>query len=71
MSTTRRVLISTAKTIEEGDDMKANIMRVANRLCEMLELCGDEDFVDKVLTNVACNECFDDDDIEAAEAEEE
>lgn len=50
--------------------MKAEIMRTANALCEMLESCGDEDFVDKVLGCVVCNERFEDEEIDAAADEE-
>lgn len=35
--------------------MKVEIARLANRLCELLELCDDSDFVDMVCSAVACN----------------
>lgn len=50
--------------------LKAAIMRAANRLCDMIEFCGDESFADKVVSYVAWNERFDDEEIEAAEAAE-
>lgn len=39
--------------------MKVEIARLANRLCELLDICDDADFVDMVCSAVACNELID------------
>ena len=39
--------------------MKIEIVRLANRLCELLELCDDADFVDMVCSAIACNNPID------------
>lgn len=44
--------------------MKREIARLANRLCELLELCDDENFVDIVRCTVSCNDPIDLDKIE-------
>lgn len=44
--------------------MKIEIARLANRLCELLELCDDADFVDMVCSAVACNYPIDIEEIE-------
>lgn len=44
--------------------MKREIARLANRLCELLDLCNDADFVDMVCSAVACNDQIDIDEIE-------
>ena len=49
--------------------MKIEIARLANRLCELLELCDDADFVDKVCSAVACNDPIDVDEIEEEEVQ--
>ena len=46
-----------------GMDMKREIARLANRLCELLELCDDADFIDMVCSAVACNDLIDIDEI--------
>ena len=51
--------------------MKADIMRLANELCEALEFCDDGDFVDDVIYRVSCNEPFDESEIYKAEDEED
>jgi hypothetical protein len=48
--------------------MKSQIMRTANKLCELLERCGDENFVDEVIFRVSCNDPFDEEQIEEVEA---
>lgn len=35
--------------------MKIEIIRLANRLCELLEMCDDEEFVDMVCCAVSSN----------------
>ena len=49
--------------------MKNEIIRLANRLCELLELCDDEAFVDMVCCALSCNSPIDseeyDDSLEA------
>lgn len=35
--------------------MKSEIIRLANRLCELLEMCDDEEFVDMVCCAVSNN----------------
>ena len=47
--------------------MKAEIMRLANQLCEALDYCSDGEFVDEVLYRVGCNEPFDEGEILNAE----
>lgn len=47
-----------------GMDMKREIARLANRLCELLELCDDEDFIDMVCCAVSCNDPINLDEIE-------
>lgn len=47
-----------------GMVMKREIARLANRLCELLGLCDDENFVDMVCSAVACNDPIDIDEIE-------
>lgn len=49
--------------------MKAKIMRLANELCSLLDCCSDDEFVDDVIARVSCNDPFDDEQIEAEEAE--
>lgn len=49
--------------------MRAKIMRLANQLCSLLDSCSDAEFVDEVCDRVASNEPFDEDDINAAEAD--
>lgn len=44
--------------------MKREIARLANKLCELLELCDDEVFVDMVCSAVSCNDPIDLDEIE-------
>ena len=39
--------------------MKHEIVRLANRLCELLDLCDDADFIDMVCSAVACNDPID------------
>lgn len=36
--------------------VKREIVRLANRLCELLDLCDDGDFVDRVCSAVCCND---------------
>nr|DAG30822.1 MAG TPA: hypothetical protein [Caudoviricetes sp.] len=48
-------------------DMKVEIVRLANRLCELLDLCNDADFVDMVCSAVACNDPIDIDEIKEDE----
>lgn len=47
--------------------MKVEIARLANRLCELLNLCDDADFVDMVCSAVACNNPIDAKEIEEDE----
>lgn len=42
--------------------MKREIIRLANHLCELLELCDDEEFVDMVCCAVSSNSRIDEDD---------
>ena len=44
--------------------MKYEIAKMANRLCELLDLCDDAEFVDMVCSAVACNDPIDLDKIE-------
>lgn len=44
--------------------MKYKIARLANKLCELLDLCNDADFVDMVCSAVACNDPIDLNEIE-------
>ena len=44
--------------------MKYEIAKMANRLCELLDLYNDTDFVDMVCSAVACNDPIDLDEIE-------
>ena len=44
--------------------MKYEIAKMANRLCELLDLCNDANFVDMVCNAVACNDPIDLDEIE-------
>lgn len=39
--------------------MKHEIIRLANQLCELLELCNDEEFVDMICCSVASNSYID------------
>ena len=49
--------------------MKVEIARLANRLCELLDLCDDADFIDMVCSAVACNDPIDVDEIEEEEVQ--
>ena len=49
--------------------MKIEIARLANRLCELLDLCNDADFVDMVCSAVAYNDPIDIDEIEQKETQ--
>lgn len=40
--------------------MKNEIIQLANRLCELLEQCDDEEFVDMVCCSVASNSRIED-----------
>lgn len=42
--------------------MKSEIIRLANRLCELLDQCNDEEFVDMVCCAVSSNSPIDEDD---------
>lgn len=53
--------------MQGGIDMKAEIARLANRLCELLDLCEDADFVDMVCSAIACNDPIDIEEIEEDE----
>lgn len=44
--------------------MKYEIARLANKLCELLDICDDPDFVDIICTSVATNDRIDLDEIE-------
>lgn len=44
--------------------MKYEIAKMANRLCELLDLCDDAEFVDMVCSTVTCNDPIDLDEIE-------
>lgn len=44
--------------------MKREIIRLANQLCELLEQCNDEEFVDMVCCAVSSNSYIDEDDLE-------
>lgn len=39
--------------------MKSEIIRLANRLCELLEMCEDEEFVGMVCNSVCSNSRID------------
>lgn len=39
--------------------MKSEIIRLANRLCELLDLCDDEEFVEMVCCSVSSNSYID------------
>lgn len=41
--------------------MKSEIIRLVNRLCELLEQCDDEEFVDMVCCAVSSNSPIDED----------
>ena len=43
--------------------MKLTMMMLANKLCSLLELCEDWDFVDRVVNAVACNTPFSEDEL--------
>ena len=47
--------------------MKSEIVRLANRLCELLELCNDEEFVDMVCSSICSNSRIDIDEYEDGE----
>lgn len=47
--------------------MKVEIVRLANRLCELLDLCNDADFVDMVCSAVVYNNPIDVEEIEEDE----
>ena len=50
--------------------MKREIARLANRLCELLDLCDDEDFVDRVCSAVCCNDPIDIEEIQDDEGDQ-
>ena len=41
--------------------MKSEIIRLANRLCDLLEMCDDEEFVDMVCSSVCSNSRIEED----------
>lgn len=47
--------------------MKREIIRLANRLCDLLEMCDDEEFVDMVCSSVCSNSRIDEDEYEKDE----
>lgn len=47
--------------------MKYEIVKLVNKLCELLEFCDDSDFVDMVCASVASNDRIDLDEIEKNE----
>lgn len=50
--------------------VKREIARLANRLCELLDLCDDEDFVDRVCSAVCCNDPIDIEEIQDDEGDQ-
>lgn len=53
--------------------MKSEIIRIANRLCELLEMCDDEEFIDMVCSSVFSNSyiCIDEYDEETDDVHSE
>lgn len=52
--------------------MKAKIMRLANEICILLDMCADADFVDNVICTIADGgNPFTEDEINAAEEDED
>ena len=47
--------------------MKAEIMKLTNRLLMLLECCGDEELADEVCARVSSNDPFDEEEIEEVE----
>ena len=43
--------------------MKSEIIRIANRLCELLEMCEDEEFVNMVCNSVCSNSRIEEDEL--------